>query len=293
MWIRSRKINPTFNNDFPRSYHIHRKRMRQQLPHYVRNVIIRIVQDQRHNVTCDRLHKALAVIVCMAIAGVFISWAWKEFSRSLIEVNVETTNYPLYKFPFPAITICPATKVKRTVGEKLLIRYLNLSKNDNIQKITWNIMSGLSKCQYPFYGRMEGHFQQVTNLFQHFPDFNITHFMIELWRFFNASVSPALKVKKAYFRNFFCTNYNIGFGSPSTDACSTCLMLKEKQLNSKTPEEKVEVMTQLYVRVHKIKAKASYDILRNEKPNELILSYDCQKNLVLPKIPDQATYYSR
>ncbi|PSN57595.1 hypothetical protein C0J52_00502 [Blattella germanica] len=116
----------------------------------------------------------------MAIAGVFLSWAWKEFSRSPIEVNVETTNYPLYKLPFPAITICPATNVKKTVGENLLTRYLNFSINDNIQNITWNIMSGLSKCQYPFYFRMQAHFEQVTNLFQHFTDFNITHFMIEV-----------------------------------------------------------------------------------------------------------------
>ncbi|PSN57602.1 hypothetical protein C0J52_00505 [Blattella germanica] len=113
MWIRSHKINPTLNNDFPINYHIHWNRMRQRLPNYVRNVIIRNVQDQRHKVTCDR--------------------------------------------------------------------YLNFSINDNIQNITWNIMSGLSKCQYPFYTRMKVHFKQVTNLFQHFTDFNITHFMIEVF----------------------------------------------------------------------------------------------------------------
>jgi hypothetical protein len=37
---------------------------------------------------------------------------------------VETTNYPLYKLPFPAITIRPAVNVKKTVGEKLLSRYI-------------------------------------------------------------------------------------------------------------------------------------------------------------------------
>lgn len=33
--------------------------------------------------------------------------------------------------------------------------------------------------------------------------------------------------------------------------------------------------------------------MKQQPPNTLISSYDCQKNLALPKIPDGATYYSR
>lgn len=45
--------------------------------------------------------------------------------------------------------------------------------------------------------------------------------------------------------------------------------------------------------VHKLRAKRFFDIMRDESPNVVTFSYDCQKNMPLPKIPDQATYYSR
>lgn len=39
---------------------------------------------------------------------------------------------------------------------------------------------------------------------------------------------PNLKVKYDYFRNIFDIDYNIGFGAPATDCCSTCISLKEE-----------------------------------------------------------------
>lgn len=50
-------------------------------------------------------------------------------------------------------------------------------------------------------------------------------------------------------------------------------------------------MTEL--RIHKLKAKSFYEYLREQKESMLTLSFDCQKNQVLPKIPDQIAYYSR
>ncbi|CAF4946019.1 unnamed protein product [Pieris macdunnoughi] len=46
-------------------------------------------------------------------------------------------------------------------------------------------------------------------------------------------------------------------------------------------------------RVHKLRARAFYDLLKENNANLLILSFDCQKNQPMPKIPDQITYYSR
>jgi hypothetical protein len=60
---------------------------------------------------------------CILTAGVFVKSAWDKYSMSPIVVNVETTNYPFYKLPFPAVTICPAIAVKKTTGEELLTRY--------------------------------------------------------------------------------------------------------------------------------------------------------------------------
>lgn len=46
-------------------------------------------------------------------------------------------------------------------------------------------------------------------------------------------------------------------------------------------------------RVHVLKAKAFYELIRERKDDLLIFSFDCQKNQVLPKVPDQSAYYSR
>jgi len=64
----------------------------------------------------------VALIVCIATASFFVMWAWNKFSKSPIVVNVETTNYPLYRLDFPAVTICPANIINKTIGEEILAR---------------------------------------------------------------------------------------------------------------------------------------------------------------------------
>lgn len=104
-------------------------------------------------------------------------------------------------------------------------------------------------------------------------------------------VDASLKVKNSYFRSVFNENFNLGFGSPRTDVCSYCLELSEKLKTEKNPQQKQNLMVQK--RIHKLKAQCFFDLLRSKDENTLILSFDCQKNLPLPKIPDQAAYYSR
>ncbi|XP_050665650.1 uncharacterized protein LOC126965910 [Leptidea sinapis] len=113
----------------------------------------------------------------------------------------------------------------------------------------------------------------------------------KLWRLYNTQAESELKVKSSYFRTVFTRNYNLGFGTPRTDVCSFCLQFGEK---IKT-ETDVSIRNDLIIkqRLHKLKAKAFFDLVKEQKPELLILSYDCQKNLCLPKTPDQSAYYSR
>lgn len=46
-------------------------------------------------------------------------------------------------------------------------------------------------------------------------------------------------------------------------------------------------------RVHKLRPESFYNYLRETRYSLLTLSFDCQKKLVLPKVPDQSAYYSR
>ena len=45
--------------------------------------------------------------------------------------------------------------------------------------------------------------------------------------------------------------------------------------------------------LHKRQAQAFFQHLREKPPGCFLLSFDCQKNLVLPKVTDQSAYYSR
>ena len=117
----------------------------------------------------------------------------------------------------------------------------------------------------------------------------------KMWRMYQEQQSDTtLKVKECFFRNIFNKNYNIGFNTPRVDVCSKCTELSEKIKKARKQNEQtstVSLMTEL--RVHKLKSKCFYEYLREKKEFMLTLSFDCQKNQVLPKIPDQIAYYSR
>lgn len=118
------------------------------------------------------------------------------------------------------------------------------------------------------------------------PDLNIK----KMYQMYEDQVLPGYSVTQGFFRKIFNTRFNIGFGSPKTDVCSTCLQLNENIKIEKSQIKKQEFITQQ--RIHKLRAKQFYKMLQEELPGLLIISFDCEKNLPLPKIPDQA-YYSR
>lgn len=113
-----------------------------------------------------------------------------------------------------------------------------------------------------------------------------------LWRMYNNTTDDCLlRVKYDFFRTIFDNDYNISFRSPATDKCSRCIELEGKM---KT-ENNVNVKQGLRVeyRVHKLRSKAFYEMLKENHDNAITFSFDCQKNMVLPKVPDQSAYYSR
>lgn len=67
--------------------------------------------------------------------------------------------------------------------------------------------------------------------------------------------------------------------------------MTEKIKTSTEPDKKQEYIVQK--RIHSLKAKAFYNLLKTEDENILVMSFDCQKNMMLPKLPDQSSYFSR
>lgn len=100
-----------------------------------------------------------------------------------------------------------------------------------------------------------------------------------------------LKVKYEYFRKVFVENYNVGFGSPATDQCSKCLELKERIKSTLNEEERSTLKTELAI--HKKRGETFFSLLQDEGENELTYSFDCQKNLIFPKLTDQSAYFLR
>lgn len=135
---------------------------------------------------------------------------------------------------------------------------------------------------------IESHYQRGKSERKYLQsDLNIA----KLWIMYNSSVSEELKVKEWYFRNIFNTRFNVSFTSPSTDECSTCLELNERLRVEKDEEKKSDLL--LRKALHRKQAKSFFEHLKKKDDDCLLLSFDCQKNLVLPKLTDQAAYYSR
>nr|CAH7731072.1 unnamed protein product [Callosobruchus chinensis] len=66
-------------------------------------------------------------------------------------------------------------------------------------------------------------------------------------------------------------NYNIAFGSPLTDFCSTCLQFKEQLKLTISYEKKSQLTTKN--RVHLMKAEAFFLLLKYPKPNTVKFSF--------------------
>nr|CAH7765624.1 unnamed protein product [Callosobruchus chinensis] len=113
----------------------------------------------------------------------------------------------------------------------------------------------------------------------------------KMYKMYIQGCQPAMTCKASFFRKVFNRYFNIGFNSPQVDVCSQCLEYKERIKREKNETLKINLLTEQ--RIHKLRAKAFFDSLRQKRDDLLTISYDCEKNLVLPKIPDQITYYKR
>lgn len=87
-------------------------------------------------------------------------------------------------------------------------------------------------------------------------DLNIS----KLFRMYNRQADENLKVKKGYFRKIFNNYYNLVFGSPRTDVCSTCLQYDEL---IKTYEKEKDLQKKLRLSLKKNSAQVTCEsILR-------------------------------
>lgn len=112
----------------------------------------------------------------------------------------------------------------------------------------------------------------------------------ELWRSNRIEIGqPAASYSKFY--KIFQSRFNIGFGNPKTDTCSYCEECKISIKQSKTPSEKA-VTTARY-RLHKLRAKRFYELLKENNSDTVTVAFDMQQNQPLPMLRVSETFYAR
>lgn len=112
-----------------------------------------------------------------------------------------------------------------------------------------------------------------------------------LWRIYNLCKEPSDRVQYGFFNGIFMTHFNLAFGTPRTDVCSFCL--RHKHLLAVERDQQKKQIIREFARAHKLRAKAFYKQLKQRDSGVKTFASDCQQNQALPKIPDQATYFSR
>lgn len=117
----------------------------------------------------------------------------------------------------------------------------------------------------------------------------------KLCKIYNNSVNNEnMRVTFPFFYKIFTTEFNIGFQSPAADACTLCIRLKN-EIKSNCGNEEVVQNLRIQLRIHKIRANAFYDIMKQTKTDESCISFafDLQQVHPLPKTPIQEAFYSR
>lgn len=94
-----------------------------------------------------------------------------------------------------------------------------------------------------------------------------------------------VQCKESYFKNHYISILVL-----NTHVCSTCLQLKE---NIKSTQAEEQNILKVQLDIHLKRSQAYYNYLKEQDESLITLSFDCQKNQVLAKVPDQAAYYSR
>lgn len=112
----------------------------------------------------------------------------------------------------------------------------------------------------------------------------------KLRKLYNASAEQRLKVKRTLFEKVF-NSLNIGIKSPASDVCSKCFRLKQKIASERDPTLKQRHITEK--RIHTMKAKAFYDLLKEKEPKTSTLCFDLQQVQPLPRTPIGESFYLR
>lgn len=101
------------------------------------------------------------------------------------------------------------------------------------------------------------------------------------------------RISYRFYLSVFHYHFNLGFGVPATDVCSTCVKHK-LQLKDTTVSPDQRTINAASFMQHRRRARMFYDRLNApQADNSLTICFDLMENLVLPRTPIGQAYYSR
>ncbi|KAL5237348.1 hypothetical protein ACI65C_004758 [Semiaphis heraclei] len=102
---------------------------------------------QENETPWKRLMWILLLIVASIAIVVLVSASWEKYSYSSMEIAVDDPRYPLSKIDFPAVTVCPISKI---IYSKALKLVLDKHSNDSDLRTRWtNSLMALARMQFP------------------------------------------------------------------------------------------------------------------------------------------------
>lgn len=169
-------------------------------------------------------------------------------------------------------------------------------KHENHKKIAADIKEKVFNHINSFKGRLS-HYSLKDSKKMYLPeDLSIK----KMYKMFIEENNNEKIVSYEFYRHIFNTQFNIAFGYPRTDTCSTCdtYLAKAKVLEE---EKKLDELKQLTIlnKVHLTKAHVFYDRKKKAKQqcknqkDFLAIAVDFQKNISLPNITTNDVYYKR
>lgn len=98
--------------------------------------------------------------------------------------------------------------------------------------------------------------------------------------------------KNTTFKDVFYERFNLGFGTPKSDVCSTCKTLTGKCKEGPEEDRKEE---EVRLKLHELRWKKFYQILNASRcdHNTLVIVFDLQQTMPIPKTNVSDAFYKR
>ncbi|KAL2098322.1 hypothetical protein ACEWY4_007529 [Coilia grayii] len=99
-------------------------------------------------------------------------------------------------------------------------------------------------------------------------------------------------VSYSLYYSVFRHSFNLVFGHPATDACSSCAKFQFRVKDPSLGEDEKRRETAMYI-LHRRRARVFYDMLGKVEHDAVTVCFGMMQNLVLPRTPIGQAYYSR